>query len=163
MGTRADFYIGRGKNAQWLGSIAFDGNSDAITPNSEETEELWTGYTRHKDAKWPKNGHLFDSETEEQFKERLARFFRYRTDVTLPEQGWPWPWENSNTTDYAYAFDGGKVFGTRFGHGWWPAHEEPTEDNDHPKDIEWPDMSTSDQAPLGSNRSGVILVTAPAR
>jgi hypothetical protein len=25
MGTRADFYIGRGKRALWLGSVAFDG------------------------------------------------------------------------------------------------------------------------------------------
>jgi hypothetical protein len=25
MGTRADFYVGRGKDAEWLGSVAFDG------------------------------------------------------------------------------------------------------------------------------------------
>ena len=25
MGTRADFYIGSGKDAEWLGSVAFDG------------------------------------------------------------------------------------------------------------------------------------------
>jgi hypothetical protein len=26
MGTRADFYVGRGETAEWLGSIAWDGN-----------------------------------------------------------------------------------------------------------------------------------------
>ena len=25
MGTRADFYIGRGQDAEWLGSVAWDG------------------------------------------------------------------------------------------------------------------------------------------
>jgi len=25
MGTRADFYVGRGEQAEWLGSIAWDG------------------------------------------------------------------------------------------------------------------------------------------
>jgi hypothetical protein len=25
MGTRADFYVGRGESAEWLGSIAYDG------------------------------------------------------------------------------------------------------------------------------------------
>lgn len=30
MGTRADFYVGTGANAEWLGSIAYDGHPDTI-------------------------------------------------------------------------------------------------------------------------------------
>src|ERR1019366_740841 len=30
MGTRADFYIGRGASAEWLGSIAWDGHPDSV-------------------------------------------------------------------------------------------------------------------------------------
>ncbi len=28
MGTRADFYVGLGEQAEWLGSVAWDGNPD---------------------------------------------------------------------------------------------------------------------------------------
>ena len=30
MGTRADFYIGKGTDAEWLGSIAWNGYPDGI-------------------------------------------------------------------------------------------------------------------------------------
>lgn len=30
MGTRADFYVGRGKDAEWIGSVAFDGYPDGF-------------------------------------------------------------------------------------------------------------------------------------
>jgi hypothetical protein len=30
MGTRADFYVGRGGQAEWLGSIAWDGYPSGI-------------------------------------------------------------------------------------------------------------------------------------
>lgn len=30
MGTRADFYVGRGTEAEWIGSIALDGYPDGI-------------------------------------------------------------------------------------------------------------------------------------
>lgn len=130
MGTRADFYVGRGKSAKWVGSIAFDGYPDGITPYSEKTEN-WLGYTQHLSDEWPTNEHLFDSITEEQFLSRLKRFFQYRDDVTLPEEGWPWPWDDSNTTDYSYAFDEGKVWGTCFGRGWWQANKELKEHNNN--------------------------------
>ena len=32
MGTRADFYVGHGKDAEWLGSIAWDGYREGIPP-----------------------------------------------------------------------------------------------------------------------------------
>jgi hypothetical protein len=33
MGTRADFYVGRGPEAEWLGSVAYDGDTGS---NAEE-------------------------------------------------------------------------------------------------------------------------------
>ncbi len=83
MGTRADFYIGRGANAEWLGSIAWDGYPSGIPAS------------------------LLNAPSEEAFRRELALFAEKREDWTAPEQGWPWPWDNSQTTDYAYAFDGG--------------------------------------------------------
>ena len=52
-----------------------------------------------------------------------------RDDKSLPEDGWPWPWDTSSTTDYAYAFDDGKVYASCFGGSWFVATEEcPDED-----------------------------------
>ena len=40
MGTRADFYIGRGATAEWIGSIAWDGYPDGIpAPILEATDD----------------------------------------------------------------------------------------------------------------------------
>jgi hypothetical protein len=93
MGTRADFYLGKGKDAQWLGSIAWDGYPVGID-----------------DA-------VLDAKTEQDYLAALSAFLAKQEDTTLPEQGWPWPWDNSCTTDYAYAFDDGKVEAACFGEG----------------------------------------------
>lgn len=84
MGTRADFYIGRGKKAEWLGSIAWDG--------SDIPRKL-----RH-------------AKTEADFRAALARFVKTRDDWTKPEDGWPWPWDDSTLTDEVWAFDGDRVW-----------------------------------------------------
>ena len=76
MGTRADFYMGRGPDAEWIGSIAWDGYPEGITP---------------KGGKWPDGAHLFDAQTEEEYRERLEDYFERREDVSRPEHGWPWP------------------------------------------------------------------------
>lgn len=87
MGTRADFYIGFGKDAQWLGSVA------------------WDGYEWAEDTKCP----LMTSITEEEFRSAVEEIAKDRDDWTDPKQGWPWPWEDSSLTDYAYYFSGGLV------------------------------------------------------
>jgi len=145
MGTRADFYVGRGAKAEWIGSISMDGYPEGITPENYN---------------WPEGGHLFDSITEDEFRNRVELFFKDRNDVTLPEQGWPWPWNNSNLTDYSYAFDDDKVYGTCFGHGWWEANN-PKDDENFPKfsDDEWPDMNSRKKVAFGS-RSGLLIVTS---
>ena len=138
MGTRADFYVGRGKNAEWLGSIGWDGYPDGI----ERT--------------------LLDSRSEAVFRKRLAAFFKGRDDVTLPAQGWPWPWDDSGTTDYAYVFDRGRVYASGFGHKWhiatWAPPEKWYERHSNHK-VEFPDMSARKAVTLGK-RSGLIVLTS---
>lgn len=135
MGTRADFYVGRGKDAEWLGSIAWDGYPDGIATD------------------------LLEAKTEEAYRDAVADFFADdRDDVSGPDHGWPWPWEDSNTTDYAYAFDGDGVYVTCFGHGWDHIEAyDPDDETTRPK-VEFPDMSKfKHSAPAGSKRSGVML------
>jgi hypothetical protein len=147
MGTRADFYIGRGATAEWLGSIAWDGYPQGIMPHK----------ARRALDEWPAGGHLFDATTDAEFRSRLARFFEHREDVTLPANGWPWPWEDSNTTDYAYALDGGVVYGICFGHRWFVAAEDEPEDVGNAKEGVFPQFPTERTAEPGSQRSGVIV------
>lgn len=142
MGTRADFYVGRGKDAEWLGSVAWDGHPG----NFRE---------------------IMIQVTEKGFRAMVAKEFGDREDATLPEQGWPWPWNDSGTTDFSYAFDGGKVYTTCFGHGWdtlaeYDAEQKRLEKDDYeepperPK-VEFPDMSERKNVTLGK-RSGVLVV-----
>ena len=81
MGTRADFYVGRGEKAEWIGSIAWDGYPDGM-PDS-----------------------LLAATSTEGYLQEVTDFFKERDDVTLPEDGWPWPWDDSGTTDYSYTLD----------------------------------------------------------
>ncbi len=138
MGTRADFYIGRGPEAEWIGSIAYDGYPEGIPDD------------------------VLKATTVERFRANLMEFFASISHASLPEQhGWPWPWENSNTTDYAYAFDDGQVWGICFGHApWWPASHRPEEELErHSKlpDTAWPDMSSKQNVTFG-HRSGAIFL-----
>lgn len=134
MGTRADFYVGRSEQAEWLGSIAWDGYPDGLPD------------------------YLKVQTTEADWRAAVERFFRDdREDVTRPADGWPWPWENSLTTDYSYAFDGGMVYGTCFGHGWFLLAEPEPEDQPDDKTCVFPYMSTARHAPAGSKRSGVMV------
>lgn len=87
MGIRADFYIGKGPNAEWLGSVA------------------WHGHNWHYD----KGCELFAAKNEDEFREAVKSLSINREDWTSPEQGWPWPWDDSKDTDFTYAFYDGKV------------------------------------------------------
>lgn len=86
MGTSADFYVGKGKNAEWLGSIAWDGYRDGIA------------------------GYILKAKTETNFRKAVTVFFSKRDDVCLPAQGWPWPWDDSGTSDCSYWFFDGKCW-----------------------------------------------------
>src|SRR5205085_462948 len=92
MGTRADFYVGRGEGATWLGSIAWDG--------------------------YPEGGvaELLGIKDKHAWMAAVHRFIVSREDGTTTDLGWPWPWEDSNTTDFSYTWDDG-VWVTCFGYG----------------------------------------------
>jgi hypothetical protein len=118
MGTRADFYIKEGKKLEqkdWIGSIAWDGYPSGID-------------TAIKEAR-----------SSDDFKKAIAKLFKEREDVTLPEEGWPWPWDDSGTTDYAY------VFNSKSSKVTW-------------KRMEYPDMSGIKKVKFGGKGSGLIVI-----
>jgi hypothetical protein len=137
MGTRADFYVGRGPKADWLGSIAWDGYPRAIPATIRRCKSV------------------------SEYRAAVSKFLDNRDDATFPKDGWPWPWEDSNTTDYAYAFDAGKVWYTGFGK-WECAYpyrpkNEP-DDYDFMRDrFDFPNMKDKQNVALGK-RSGLIVV-----
>lgn len=141
MGTRADFYVGRGAEAEWLGSIAWDGYPDGVAKP------------------------ILRAETEGAFRESVTAFLGQRDDGTTPDQGWPWPWDDSGTTDYSYAFDDAATHASCFGSGWWLAADEQPEDTDEvPGSAVFPDMSAAGcSAPAGSKRSGVMVFGVPKK
>lgn len=143
MGTRADFYIGRGKDARWLGSCAYDG--------------------------YPGSGlrKVITAQTQEGFELAVAARIAARDDGTKPEDGWPWPWKDSRTTDYAYAWDEGCVYIAYFGYKWRTLAEQEAhdgsgedEDEDGTKACVFPDMTAVQKVTYGP-RSGVLVLTFP--
>jgi len=164
MGTRADYYVGRGEKAKWLGCTAWDGNPGGITSTKAGKELL-----KATDAKT--------------FRAALKRLFRKRDDFSVQADGWPWPWEDSCTTDYAYAYVRGKVWISNYGSQWFdlathnkylrahkgwekkceedPDYEgaEPDMDNylTGPK-ARFPNMKDIQKVTLGE-RSGVIIAS----
>jgi hypothetical protein len=135
MGTRADFYVGRGKDAEWVGSQGYDGCPDGIAAS------------------------VLRATTEEEFTKELGRHFETVDHASKPSDGWPWPWEDSCTTDYAYAFDGGKVWAACFGHDWFdPLGIEPFEEG--VKNCVFPDMTDKQNVAFG-RRSGLMILSMP--
>ncbi len=88
MGTKADFYIGRGVHAAWLGSIAYDGSP-------------WFHVCQPIMAATDSDAYLAAIEL---ILRRGAR------EPICPSAGWPWPWKTSAGSDYAYTFDAGTVW-----------------------------------------------------
>ena len=140
MGTRADFYVGRDDKAEWLGSI------------------VWNGYpTGIPDA-------IKKATDADAYRREGMAFIEGRRDGTKPADGWPWPWNDSRTTDYAYAFDDGRVLASCFGHAWFDASKPPLAETDEDSDPQlagekvatFPDMSERKAVTLGE-RSGVIV------
>jgi hypothetical protein len=135
MGTRADFYIGRGKDAEWLGSISHDGYDVALFAADPDS-----------------------------FRVCVAGLLSTVTGSTTPSMGWPWPWDTSATTDYTYAFDEGRLWVSRFGGHWYDADlPEPVDASGvftGPL-VDFPDMSgRKSVASPGSARSGLMTFMA---
>jgi hypothetical protein len=137
--------VGRGPEAEWLGSISWDGYPAGVD-----------------DA-------VFYPTTEHEYRVAVTNFLASRDDRTLPTEPWPWPWEDSRTTDYAYAYENGKVYGSSFGYAWFevdPNAEnggEPEERESDEKVAVFPNMSGR----MGSTnhimaKSGMIVVQTDA-
>lgn len=146
MGTRADFYVGIGKSAEWIGSIAYDGYE-----TSPEIEF---------------------ATTESEYREAVHAFLQSRDDATFPDEGWPWPWNDSGTTDCSYWFYAGGLFHTVYGadykEGKWlvPREVASRVDDDYKeldpdcpgaKLAEYPDMSARKNVKLGQG-SGLLIL-----
>ena len=130
MGTRADFYVGNGENAEWIGSVAWDGYEwgDRIEAGDHDS--------------------ITAAKTEDEFRLAVGSMLSKRTDGTKPEDGWPWPWDNSFLTDCAYCFSNTGVEAFKYGRPW---HE------DCGKKVCWPDMKSLKNVTIG-RRSGLIVI-----
>lgn len=134
MGTRADFYVGRGETATWLGSLAYDGFPDA-----------------HARA-------LIGLTEEPAYRLAVQTILAALAHATRPAQGWPWPWPTSQTTDFAYAFDAGVVYVTGFGHGWQVLRDQLADWPEDDAKVPFPDMTARQRVTWGK-RGGVLMVT----
>lgn len=105
MGTRADFYVGKGKKAEYIGSCSMDG----------EPEFMPAG--------------LMNARTEQEFRAAVANLPEWHRpwDIAF---GWPWSWSNSYDTNYTYAFFDGEVFISFYGAEWLKASEHDWKDDD---------------------------------
>jgi hypothetical protein len=142
MGTRADFYVGKGKEAEWLGSIAWDG---CDIPDSIST-----------------------STAEVAYRKAVEVFLQNRDDATFPKDGWPWPWDDSGTTDCSYWFFDDQCWeATGYPHEYWVpcTGERPDPDDEAAYDAwimthertEFLDMSSKKNVTFGK-RSGVMIL-----
>ena len=141
MGSLADFYVGRGKKAEWLGSIAYDGYPDG---NPEP---------------------ILTADNEASYRQRVMAVIAGTDSGTFPEQGWPWPYDDSVLTDYAYAFEDGKVWISCFGCAWYDDPQLEQEDDVEELDVNraikavFPNMCHRKNNPsIGSIRSGIMLI-----
>ena len=94
MGSKADFYIGQGQDAQWIGAVEQDGYPDAIPAE------------------------ILIQVNEIMFEELVVDFLqsrRPRSFIASEGDKWPWLWEDSNMTDYSYMFFNSKVHMGHFG------------------------------------------------
>jgi|SRR6185436_803532 len=155
MGTRVDFYVGRGETAEWLGSYPFDGYPDGVFGDVRDNQEVFGPIERGEPV------------AEGAWRSLVAGFLTENADrATLPEQGWPWPWETSATTDYAYAWDDGVIYGSCFGHRWFTVNPDAKnwgEDDDERSDKSavFPDMTARKAVTYGP-RSGLIVFGLPS-
>lgn len=145
MGTRADFYAGKGKDAEWLGSIAWDGTEIS--------------------------GYIRAAKTEANYRKAVNVFLQSREDATFPKDGWPWPWDDSGTTDCSYWFFDGKCWeAVGYPHEYWISARDGMPDfegNEEKEDrwlktherAEFPDMSARKNVTYGK-RSGVMIISA---
>jgi len=133
MGTRADFYIGEGKTAEWLGSVSWDGYQWEA-PDSP----------------------LRSAKSADDFKAAVLQISKERDDFRSSDRGWPWPWDDSQTTDYAYCFTPEEVRVFVFGRPYVPGQDEEAEGYVEPPKADFPNM----KARANVTDGGFIILSA---
>lgn len=140
MGTRADFYIGTGPTAEWIGSTSYDGDPRGL------------------------GLHPLKAKSEAEFRAAIEAILADpHLMVTRPSEGWPWPWETSHTTDWAYAWDPARGAVMSCGGRRWTTPEEHIANPDAPyqgdKCEPFPDMSSKRMDSRGVlAKSGLIFL-----
>ena len=76
----ADFFLGVGEGAEWLGTLRLQGDPDDLPRALRE-------------ARWPS-----------EYRRLVAALLRSRVDGVRPHQGWPWGWDTANGTPHVYTF-----------------------------------------------------------
>lgn len=135
MANKADFYVGRGPTAEWIGSISWDGYRDGIPQAIREAE------------------------TEEAYRKAVSVFLKGRADAVTPEKGWPWPWDDSRGTNYAYSFKDGKVKGSCHGSSWWDARAAEPDHTTLKRGVaRFPDMALTKKMTSSPMGEGILIV-----
>jgi hypothetical protein len=140
MGTRADFFVGIGPDAEWLGSTSYDGD-----PGGWGQKPL-------------------AARTEGEFRNAVEEMLSdHQALVTRPSEGWPWPWNDFRTSDYAYAWDPARGTAVASSGRAWVTSVQMAADLDciytgeHLRDDEVPDMR---KVPKGDvlGKSGLLFL-----
>lgn len=132
---RADFYVGRGDDAEWLGSITWNGYPKALAFENEGTELPVLGQSDVTVSTFRSLGgtKTLTATTEATFREGVRELSASRTDFITPDQGWPWLWPTSALTDYAYAFDTDAVYASHRGSEWFLVNLKRAKGGEPPK------------------------------
>lgn len=91
MGTRADFYLGRGERATWLGSISLNAAPARLAEGRTAPRVLAT-----------RSPHVFRAAARAIIRKSIVNGDAWSAGMGA---AWPWPWPTSEQTDYAYAWD----------------------------------------------------------
>lgn len=141
MPTRADFYLGTGTGAEWLGSIGMDGYPSSVLAELS----LDAGQSIASADDW---------------RESVAAVLGAHGEATHPDWGWPWPWDDSRTTDYAYTWTpDSPVLVSCFGSRWMtPQQLAAIADEDLVTRREvFPDMSARKEVRWDAGNAPMIL------
>jgi len=125
MGTRADFYVGKGLLSEWIGSIEYDGHPDRI-PESILVSRTLNSFVKNV------NKFICERKRDNTYKDGISK-----------EDGWSWPWDSSRHTDYSYAIDGNKVWASCYGHEWFDPLCNNISENLNGVEVVFPHMITN--------------------
>ena len=136
MSTRTDFYIGKGKKAQWLGSCI-----DGFCPIECERAEMVNICSSKKEVNYIKF-----------VNEMLSN--KSHQGVT-PEKGWQWDYDTSIGSDYIYCFSHSTVKCSYRGSIFF----NPMKTLKYDKNImlEWPDMSSFRKEKIFYKNDGIRI------